>query len=131
MNDWIITAGSAGVVLLMVGIAFALGFRDAAKLDGERIQHLAAAEGAEVEEALVGEDGAAALARLKGGQLLIVRAMGADVSTRVVPASSARLRLRAGRLSVTFGDLGYPSLDMPLKDAPPAWVAELTQGSLR
>ncbi len=128
MTDWIITAGSAGVVLLMIGIAFALGFRGAAKLDDARLADLAASEGAEIEQALIGADGRAALARLKGDRLMIARVMGADVSVRILPASAAKLRLRQGRLSVTFGDLGYPSLDMQVEDSP-AWLAGLCEGS--
>lgn len=128
MTDLIVTAGSAAVVLLLIGMAFALGFRGAIKLDEARLAALAAAEGAHVENAVVAADGRAALARLSGGKLLIAKVMGEDVSTRVVPTGAAQVRFRNGRLTVTFGDLGYPSLNMRL-DQPPGWLAELGDAS--
>jgi hypothetical protein len=127
MTDLIVTAGSAAVVLLLIGMAFALGFRGAAKLDEARLAAIAAAEGARVENAVVGTDGRSGLARLTGGKLLIAKVMGEDVSTRVVPTSAAEMRFRNGRLTVTFGDLGYPSLSMRL-DQEPAWLAAMHQG---
>lgn len=129
MNDLIITAGSAGVVLFMIGVAFALGFRGAAKLDEARLAALAAAEGAQVENAALSADGRAGLARLSGGKLLIAKVMGEDVSARIVPAAAAKVRYRNGRLSVAFGDLGYPSLEMRL-DQEPAWLAAMHQGQM-
>jgi hypothetical protein len=127
MSDLIVTAGSAAVVLLLIGMAFALGFRGATKLDDARLDALAAAEGAQVEQAVVALDRRSALARLAGGKLLIAKVMGEDVSTRIVPTGAARVRFRSGRLTVTFGDLGYPSLNMRL-DEQPAWLAAMHQG---
>jgi hypothetical protein len=127
MTDLIVTAGSAAVVLLLIGMAFALGFRGAMKLDESRLAALAAAEGARVENAIVGADGRTGVAQLSGGKLLIAKVMGEDVSTRVVPAGGAQVRFRNGRLTVTFGDLGYPSLHMRL-DQEPAWLAAMHQG---
>jgi hypothetical protein len=126
VNEWIVTAASAAVVLLMIGVAAALGFRQSARLDEAALARLAAAEGAQLEAVLIGEGGRAALARLAGGKLMVARVMGADVSVRVAPAGAARLRLDGERLGVTFGDLGYPPLHMRV-DAPPAWLAELCQ----
>lgn len=127
MNDLVITLGSATVVLLMIGVVAALGFRQTARLDDAWMRDLAAAEGAQVEGAVVSPDGRAALARLGAGKLMVARVMGNDVSTRVAPASAARVRLEGGKLSVQFGDLGYPPLHMRVEAAPP-WLAELAAG---
>jgi hypothetical protein len=123
-TDLYVLAGSAAVVLLMVGIAGALGFRATAKLDDAELARLAAAEGARVEAAAVDAKGRAAIARLEGGKLLIAKVMADGVSARVLPSGQARVRAEAGKVSVTFADLGYPSLHMSLEN-PPAWLAEL------
>jgi hypothetical protein len=124
MNEWIVTAGSVVVVLVMIGIAAALGFRTTATLDDAALRQLAANDGASLEAAAIAPNARAAFARLSGGKLMIARVMGNDVSARIVPASAARVRYRGGKLSVTFGDLGYPPLHMQLESAPP-WLAAL------
>ena len=124
LEDLEVLAGSAAVVLLMVGVAGALGFRNTAKLDEAELATLAAAEGARVEAAAIDAKGRAAVARLTGGKLLFAKVMADGLSARVLPLGQARVRAKAGKVSVTFGDLGYPSLSMRLEN-PPAWLAEL------
>lgn len=127
MSEWIVTAGSLGVVLLMIGIAAALGFRHSTRLDEAHVARLAAAEGAGADAVVVAADGRSAFARLSNGKLMVARVMGDDVSARVAPASAVRVRLEGGKLSVRFGDLGYPPLHMHLQTAP-TWLAELAAG---
>jgi len=55
---------------------------------------------------------------------MIAKVMADGVSTRVLPLGQAHVRLGSHKLSITFGDLGYPSLNMRLEN-PPAWLAEL------
>lgn len=124
MEQLPVLGGSAGVVLLMIGIAAALGFRRTASIDEAALAQLAANEGARVDRALITADGRQAFARLNGGKILVARVMGADVSARIAPASAARVRIEGERLSVRFGDLGYPPLNMSKQAAPP-WLAEL------
>ncbi len=124
MNDFVVLGASAAVVLFMVGVAGILGFRQTAKLDDAELSRLAAGEGAQVEAAAVDAKGRAAIAKLTGGKLLIAKVMADGVSTRVLPQGQARVRAKRGKVSVTFGDLGYPSLNMRLEN-PPAWLAEL------
>lgn len=130
LQQWIEEApalvASIVAVLFMVGVAALLGFRRTARLDEAALQRLAAAEGAEIEHAVIGADGRAGLARLAGDKLMIARVMGGDVSARIVPAGAAKLQFAAGRLSVRFGDIGYPSLHLALEQAPP-WL-ELAAG---
>ncbi len=118
------TAGSAAAVLTMVGIAAALGFRHTAKLDEATVGQLAIAEGTSAESVLVAPNGRAAFAKLSGGKVMVARVMGNDVSTRIAPASAVRVRVKGGKLSVRFGDLGYPPLHMRVQAAPP-WLTEL------
>lgn len=111
-------------VLFMAGFAAVLGFRQRARIDDAVLSKLAAAEHARVEGALIAADAKSALARLDGGKLLVARVMGADVSARIVPAASARVRQRNGKLSVAFADTGFPPLHMKVQE-PPSWLAEL------
>lgn len=122
-----VLAGSAAVILLIVGVAAALGFRRGAKLDEAALQRLARNEGATVEEAVIAPDAKSAVARLSGGKLLIARVMGEDVSARIGALSAARVQRVGARLSIAFADLGYPPLHLKLA-APPAWLAELGAG---
>lgn len=123
-TDLYVLLGSAAVVLLMVGVAGLLGFRATARLDEAELARLAAAEGARVEAAALDAKGRAAIARLEGGKFLIAKVMADGVSARVLTRGQARVRTERGKVSVTFADLGYPSLHMRLEN-PPAWLAEL------
>ena len=131
LQEWIdqapILAGSIMAVLFMAGVAALLGFRQTARIDDAALQRLANAEGVALEGAVIAENGKSALARLAGGKLLIARAMGADVSARVAPASVARIRSRNGKLSVAFADTGFPPLHLRITETPP-WLAELAAG---
>lgn len=124
VNDLYVLAGSGAVVLLMIGVAGALGFRKTAKLDEAELARLASAEGARMEAAAIDSKGRSAVAKLDGGKLLIAKVMADGVSTRVLTKGQARVRGAGGKLSITFGDLGYPSLNMRLEN-PPAWLTEL------
>lgn len=123
-TDLIVLAGSAGVVVFMIGVAALLGFRASARIDDAELARLAAAEGANVETSAIDAKGRAAIARLIGGKILIAKVMADGISARVLTPGQARVRAGQGKVSVTFGDLGYPSLNMRL-DHPPAWLAEL------
>jgi hypothetical protein len=116
--------GSILAVSFMVGVAALLGFRQTARIDDAELQRLAANEGAAVEAALIAPNAKSALARLGNGKLMVARVMGADISARAAPASSARVRVSAGKLSVAFADTGFPPLHMKLQQTPP-WLAEL------
>jgi len=123
-TDLFVTIGSAAVIILMLGVAWMLGFRQSARLDDAEVARLARAEGANVEAAAIDTRGRAAVAKLNGGKLLIAKVMADGVSTRVLPLGQAQVHLASHKLSITFGDLGYPSLSMRLEN-PPAWLAEL------
>jgi hypothetical protein len=122
--------GSAAVVLLMIGVAAALGFRLSARIDDSELTRLAEAEGARVEGAVIAQNGRTALARLSDGRLLVARVMGADVSARFAAGQSVRLTLKGDRLNATFADVGFPPLNMRLDDQP-AWLAELSRGEAK
>jgi hypothetical protein len=119
--------GSAAVILLMVGVAAALGFRIAARLDEDELKRLANAEGAWVQDFVIAPNKRRALAKLTDGKLMVVRVMGLDTSIRIVAPDAVRLRLSPGKLDLTFADIGYPPLQMRLRDQP-AWLAELACG---
>lgn len=128
LAQWIseapILAGSAAVVLFMVGVAAVLGFRQTAKLDEAELVKLAAAEGASVAESVIDDRGSSALVQLHGDKFMIVRVMGNDISARILPASAVELSLRDGKLTARFADLGFPPLHLRLQ-APPPWIAAL------
>lgn len=121
---------SLAAVLIMIGFAAALGFRKQAQLDDAELARLAATESASVEGAVVAPNGRTAFARLSGGKLMVVRVMGNDVSSRIAPAGTVRVRLDRGKLSATFADVGYPPLHMRVAEPPP-WLAALAAGETR
>lgn len=116
--------GSVAVVLLMIGLAAVLGFRQVARIDDAELARLAAEDGASLEHSVIGADGRQALARLSGGKVMVARVMGNDVSARIVPERGVRVRFASGKLSARFADLGFPALNMRVQ-APPSWLAEL------
>lgn len=128
MEDAIVTAGSAAVVLFLVIVIFLAGFRATTRLDVAAVNALAAAEGAPIEGVVIDPGGQRALARLAGGKLLVARVMGDEVGARVAPASSASVRLRKGRVRVAFGDIGFPALNVKLNTDAPAWLQDLARG---
>lgn len=121
-----VLAGSAAVVLVMVGMAYVLGFRAKRSLNEAELARLAEGEEAGLESAVIAPDGRAAFARLANGKLMVARVMGDDVSARVAPAAAMRVAVTQGRLHVVFADLGFPPLDMKLEETPP-WLAELAK----
>jgi hypothetical protein len=120
-------AGSAAVILLMVGVAAMLGFRMSARIDGDELARLASAENASVADAVISPNGRTAFARLSDGRIMVARVMGADVSARVTQARAVRVGLKQGRLSAMFADTGFPPLNMRL-DSEPQWLTELSRG---
>ncbi len=125
-DDWIVLGASAAVIVLMVAVAAALGFRGAEKLDEARLATLAAAEGALIEGALVSAHGDAGLARLAGGRLLAARVMADGVSARA--ARPSRLRVKGKRVSIAFDDVGFPPLRFKFKQDAPSWLIEMARG---
>jgi hypothetical protein len=121
-----VLGGSAVVVALMIGVAAVLGFRQTARIELAELERLLAASepGARIAEAAIGADGRAALARLADGRVLAAKAMGDGVSLRSYPASAVRVTLGDGRVRAAFADLGFPTLDMKLDNAP-RWLADL------
>jgi hypothetical protein len=119
--------GSALVVLLMIGVAAALGFRLTARIDESELVRLAEAEGARIEASVIAQNDRSALAQLSDGRIMVARVMGADMSARFTPAKAVRVSLNGRRLSARFADIGFPPLNMRL-DEQPAWLAELSSG---
>lgn len=127
MTDLYTAAGSAIVVALLVAVAWAMGFRNTVRLDAETLAgELAAAEPrARIGDAVFAADGRGAIARLTDGKLLTARVMADGVSLRILPAGAAKLSLRSGNAIVAFADLGYPPLNLKLKEEAPAWLRAL------
>lgn len=118
-------AGSAAVVLLMIGIAAALGFRMSARIDDGDLARLAEAEGLRVDGAVISKNGRSAFARLSDGRVMVARVVGADVSARFATATAVKLNVKAQRLKATFADVGFPPLNMQIDDSP-AWLQEFS-----
>src|SRR5215813_25852 len=100
-TDIYVTIGSAAVIVLMLSIAWVLGFRQSAKLDDAEVARLAQGEGAHVMAAAIDAKGRNAVAKLEGGKLLIAKVMADGVSARVLPQGQARVRLAPHKLSIT------------------------------
>jgi len=127
-TDLIVLAGSAAVVLLMIGVAAALGFYQTARLDEAELARLAAAEGAKIDAVVVDAKGKSALARLAGGKLLVARVMADGVSARVAASDALKLRVSGGRLRIGFVDLGFAPLSLSLKHGIPDWLGIIAVG---
>lgn len=133
MTDLIVLGGSLAVIGAMLAAAFLLGFRHrraiATDADVQAIAREAEPD-ASVESTAIDPKGRAALARLSDGRLLAVRAIGDGVSVRSFASSAVRLRLAPHGVIATFGEVGYPRLDLALdlKTTPP-WLLELAEGA--
>ena len=127
VTDLYTIVGSAIVVVLLVVVAWAMGFRRTAQLDDATLaRELAAAEPrARVTDALFAADGRSAIARLADGKLVTARVMADGVSLRILPAGAAKLSLRSGKAVLAFADIGYPPLNLKLKEEAPAWLKAL------
>jgi hypothetical protein len=129
VSELYITAGSLGIVAVLSLLAFMMGFRASARIDGRAGLEALVAEsepGARIAEALIDARGRGALARLADGRLLVARAVGDKMSVRAMPARAVRLRLARRNAVLSFADLGYPQLSLRLGEAaPPAWLAAL------
>ncbi len=124
----IVLAASAAVVLIIIGVAALLGFRETARLDDAVLAQLAAGEGARIEAALVDTKGRSAIARLADGSLLVARVMADGVSARVAPAGALSFNLERDGLRVTFADLGFAPLKLHFANDAPDWVRRLAAG---
>lgn len=126
-TDLIVTAGSAAVVAFLVLVAWLMGFRKTAQLDLETLsREIGNAEPrARVADAVFAADGRSAIARLADGKLVTARVMADGVSLRILSANAAKLSLRSGNAVLVFADIGYPSLNLRLKEEAPAWLKAL------
>ena len=87
-TDLFVTLGSAAVIVLMLSVAWVLGFRQSARLDDGEVARLAGAEGANVEASAIDARGRAAVAKLNGGKLLIAKVMADGISARARTAAA-------------------------------------------
>ena len=122
-SDLTVLAGSAAVILFMVGVSAVLGFRTRRRLsEADARAALAelepAAAGAQM---LLDEGGYAALARLADGRWMALRVMGDEVSARSYASSAVRLSKQGGRVRARFAELGFPDLNIRQSN-PPAWL---------
>jgi hypothetical protein len=129
-KDLLTLAGSAIVVLFMLGVGVLLGFAKNSALDDASLrQRLADYEpDARILSAAIDAKGRAALAQLADGRILVARAMGDNATLRLVAPNGLKLNTRAGKsgakVSVRFADMGFPSLNMTLRQVPD-WLAAL------
>jgi hypothetical protein len=129
LTDIYVTLASLGIVAVLSLLAYLLGFRAPARIDGRAGLEALAAQGepgARVAEALVDTRGRAGLARLADGRVLVARVVGDAVSVRTLPARAVRVRLGPNKAVLSFADLGFPQLNLRLgESAAPAWLAAL------
>ncbi|MDX2277577.1 MAG: hypothetical protein NW206_19175 [Hyphomonadaceae bacterium] len=129
MKDIIVLAASTAIVIFMVIVAAALGFRARKRVDAAELERLVALSepGARIANLACADDGAAALAQLADGKLAIAKAMADRVTLRLHAPDLVKLRVEPGSVRVTFADLGFPALHIKLNN-PPSWLADLAAG---
>jgi hypothetical protein len=116
---------------VLVGVAYLMGFRQNVRLrDHAHMLEVAAAAGDEVVHALMDGDGKAGLIVLRGGDLILIKAIGDKLGVRRLPLDGvAKIHLyrprahRALGIKVTTRDIGYPDVRIEVNDKEaPAWL---------
>jgi hypothetical protein len=117
-------AGSAIVIAFMVGVSALLGFRKRLKLvEADARARIEAHEyGHRVADIAICDHGHAALARLEDGRWVVLNVIGDGVSARSFAAGALKLEKTRAGVRARFAELGFPTLNMSLKQ-PPAWLA--------
>jgi Mg2+/citrate symporter len=112
MSKLVIFAASLAGIALLVGLAWALGFRNRDRIDEARLRALAqdAAPGAEIVRVRIDADGRAGLAWLADSRVLTAAVMGDRIAVRLWREDDVRFDETARGLQVEFPDLGYPGL---------------------
>ncbi|MDX2238838.1 MAG: hypothetical protein NW203_14840 [Hyphomonadaceae bacterium] len=133
MNDALVLAGSALVVVVLVAIAALLGFRDRARLTSRAdvAEALAATDrAASILDAAIDREGRAAIAMLSDGRLALAKAMADHVAVRVIAPGAVRVRIRArGEAALVragVADVGFPGITLHLVRAPD-WLSAMVQ----
>lgn len=134
----VIQAISLGGVLVLIALAWAMGFRKSAQvLDDFHVRHLATLERlGEPGEIAVDALGRSALAQIDAERVFVVKAVGDRLTTRVFPRSAiARVKMYRPKglgigARVRFSDAGFDELAIEFRDreAPP-FVERLRRGA--
>lgn len=130
-EQFLITLASAGAVLFLIFIAWALGFRTAARVTNEADARRVIEEaepGASVQHILLDKAGRAALARLDSGRCVTVRGMADQFAVRSFDPGAARFARKPFGVRVTFADIGHPRVDIRFDGAPPVWLGAYLDG---
>ncbi|MFZ4069377.1 MAG: hypothetical protein ACOYJ6_04650 [Caulobacterales bacterium] len=112
MSKLMIFAASLAGIALLVGLAWALGFRGRARLDEAQLRALAAeaAPGVAIVGFRMDVDSRAGLAWLADGRVLTAATMGDRIATRLWREGDVQLKEIANGVKVTLPDLGFPAL---------------------
>jgi hypothetical protein len=114
VSKLVVFAASLAGIALLVGLAWALGFRGRDRVDEARLRALAAeaAPGLAIVRVRIDARGRAGLAWLADGRVLTAAAMGDRIATRLWRESDVRLQETGDAVKVTLPDLGYPFLTL-------------------
>jgi len=115
MSDLYVTLGSAAAVLIMAAIAYALGFRQPARIADEAALRALIAEAepnARIANAYVDQRGRAGLAELADSRWAAAVAIGDRIALRVF--AHADIRRDGAKLRARFSDAGFPDLTLRL-----------------
>lgn len=121
----IFQAVAAAGVALLVGLAWALGFRAQTKIVS--LDPYAKAADVTLTDVAISSDGHAALGLSSDGRVLIAKAMGDDVAVRVAPVRAIQsVAVKGDRVRIAFDDFGFPELVLRIS-TPPLWLGRLAQ----
>lgn len=110
--------GALAGVGVLVGIAWLLGFRKRAKIEGPDhvARLLAEAEpGAGISDIAMDKDGYAAVAKLTDGRLFIVRSMADKLAIRLISPASLKLKRNGATVRLDSGEAAHPPLTLHLE----------------
>jgi hypothetical protein len=113
-------------IFTLVALAWGLGFRGQARItSAEEAAREAETSlgGFDAAEAVVSDDGAAALVAARDGRMALVRSFGDRLVVR--PLAGAAARLEGGTLHLRLPEPGFPLTVLALGPCAPQWAARL------
>ena len=124
--NWVLLGGSLVAVLLLAGVAKAMGLGGDVRLDHDAARRIAENEGFLPVDLITDRAGIAAIARDAAGQHMLIRRHGVNFVTRMLhhPLDA---RLDQKLLTLGTGERAFGRITLDLGDQAPIWAAGLRQ----
>ena len=124
--NWILLAGSLVVVLMLAGVAKAMGLGGDVRLDPDAARRIAEEEGFMPVDVITDRAGIGAIARDAAGRHMLIRRHGVNFVTRMLRAP-LDARLDQKLLTLGTGEPAFGRITLDLGEQAPIWAAGLRQ----